>query len=120
MLKYLLSPKTFFEPPMKPRHKYQPSGFDDEVNEEEDEKMETSMTGAGFKGWLTYEKWWLNQSKLLISWSFMGQKSSFLRGKSRNEMVFSSYVKVPGVSFFQCLMVGFSNTYDDSYHWTYP
>jgi len=75
MLKYLLSPKTFFEPPMKPRHKYQPSGFDDEVNEEEDEKMETSMTGAGFKGWLTYEKWWLNQSKLLISWSFMGQNA---------------------------------------------
>lgn len=31
-------------------HKYQPSGFDDEVNEEEDEKMETSMTGAEFRG----------------------------------------------------------------------
>lgn len=30
---------------MKPRHKYQPSGFDDEINEEE-EKMETPMPGA--------------------------------------------------------------------------
>lgn len=32
-------------------HKYQPSGFDDEVNEEEDEKIESSIPDAtGFKG----------------------------------------------------------------------
>ena len=50
---------------MKPRHKYQPSGFDDEINEEEDEKMENLMTGAD-RTRLTDETWCFFTMKISV------------------------------------------------------